>query len=95
MIKKEQSDPIIDKLNTLIKITMATAFKDKTKEERILILLDLGIQRKEAADIVRTTVPYVDQVKHKAKKKQKKSRTKKERKSKAKDKKGGKKSGES
>lgn len=72
MMKKEQSDPIIDKLNTLIKITMATAFKDKTKEERILILLDLGIQRMEVADIVGTKVQYVDNIKYQAKKGQKK-----------------------
>ena len=71
-MSKAQSDPIIDKLNTLIKITMATAFRDKTKEERILILLDLGIQRKEVADIVGTKVQYVDNVKHQAKGGQKK-----------------------
>ena len=94
-MSKKQSDPLLDKLDTLIKITIASAFKDQTKEEKILTLLDVGIERKEVADIVGTTVQYVDQVKHKAKKKQKKSRTKKERKSKAKDKKGGKKSGES
>ena len=51
---------------------MATAFKDESKEERILILLDLGIQRKEVADIVGTTVQYVDNIKHRAKKGQKK-----------------------
>ena len=94
-MSRKQSDPLLDKLDTLIKITMASAFKDETKEERILTLLDLGIQRKEVADIIGTTVPYVDQVKHKAKKKQKKSKKKKEHKSKAKDKKGDKKSDES
>jgi hypothetical protein len=72
MMNEEQSDRIIDKLDTLIKITMATAFKDKTKEERILMLLDLGIQRKEVADIVGTPVQYVDNIKHQAKKGQKK-----------------------
>lgn len=78
-MSKEQSDPIIDKLNTLIKITTASAFKDKTKEEMILILSDLGIQRNEVADVVGTTVKYVDKVKYEAKKKQKKrkSRSKK------------------
>lgn len=75
-MNKEQSDPIIDKLNTLIKITMASAFKDKTKEERILTLLDLGIQRKEVADIVGTTVQYVDKVKYEAKKEQRKGKPK-------------------
>ena len=86
-MSKKQPDPLLDKLDTLIKITMASAFKDETKEERILTLLDLGIQRKEVAEIVGTTEQYVDNVKHKAKKKQ--------RKPKVKDKKGGKKSGES
>lgn len=74
-MNKEQSDSIIDKLNTLIKITMATAFKDKTKEERILILLDLGIQRKEVADIVGTSVQYVDNIKRQARKVQQKRKT--------------------
>jgi len=71
-MSKEQSDPIIDKLNTLIKVTMASAFKGKTKGEKILTLLDIRIPRKEVADIVGTTVPYVDKIKHQAKKGQKK-----------------------
>jgi transcriptional regulator len=68
MTSGENSDRVADKLNTLIKITVASAFKDASKEERILILLDIGISRKEVADIVGTTVQYVDNVKHKAKK---------------------------
>jgi len=83
-MNKEQSDPVIDKLNTLIKITMASAFREVSKEERILILLDLGIPRKEVAEIVGTKMQYVDNVKHQAKK-ETKSRVKQE--------KGGRKSG--
>jgi len=83
-MSKEPSDPIIDKLNTLIKITMAGAFKDKTKEERILILLDLGIHRKEVADIVGTTDKYVDKVKYESRKKEEEKKKQKRSKSKAK-----------
>ena len=64
----EKSDPVVDKLNTLIKITVASAFKDVSKEERILALLDIGIPRKEVADIISTTVQYVSNVKYEAKK---------------------------
>jgi len=71
-MSKQQRDPVIEKLNTLIKITVASAFKEEPKEERILILSDLGIPRKEVADIVGTTVQYVDNVKHEAKKKKEK-----------------------
>lgn len=84
-MSKEKTDPIIEKLNTLIKITMASAFKDASKEERILTLLDIGIPRIEVAEIVGTKVQYVDNVKHQAKK---------ETAGKAKHEKGGNKSGE-
>jgi hypothetical protein len=69
-VSKGQPDPIIDKLNTLIKITTASAFKEESKEGRILILLNLGIQRKEVAEILGTTVKYVDKVKYEARKKE-------------------------
>lgn len=84
-MSKEKTDPIVEKLNTLIKITMASAFKDASKEERILALLDMGIPRKEVAEIVGTKVQYVDNVKH---------QSKKETANRAKQEKGGKKSGE-
>lgn len=67
-MSKPQTDPIVEKLNTLIKITMASAFRDSSKEEKILALLDMGIQRFEIAEIVGTKVQYVDNVKHQAKK---------------------------
>lgn len=75
-MSKEQPDPIIDKLNTLIKITIASAFKEESKEGRILILSDLGIQRNEVAEIVGTTVKYVDKVKYEAKKKKEEDKKK-------------------
>jgi DNA-directed RNA polymerase specialized sigma24 family protein len=65
----EKNDPVIDKLNTLIKITVASAFKDvEKKEEKILLLLDLGIPNKEVAEIIGTSEQYVANVKHDAKK---------------------------
>ena len=75
-MSKEETDPIVQKLNTLIKITMASAFKDASKEERILTLLDIGIPRLEIAEIVGCNVQYVDNVKSQAKK----SKTKKKQK---------------
>jgi len=71
MTNKEKPDLVVEKLNTLIKITMASAFKDSSKEERILALLDIGIPRLEVAEIVGTKVQYVDNVKHQAKKDEK------------------------
>jgi len=47
---------------------MAGAFKDISKEQKILILLDIGISRLEVAEIVGCKVQYVDNVKHEAKK---------------------------
>jgi transposase len=75
-LSKEKADPIVEKLNTLIKITMASAFKDESKEDRILILSELGILRKEVAEIVGTSVQYVDNVKSQAKKEKDKEKTK-------------------
>jgi len=80
MMSKEKTDPIVEKLNTLIKITMASAFKDSSKEGKILALLDIGIPRLEVAEILGTKVQYVDNVKHQAKKdeemKQRKAKSK-------------------
>jgi hypothetical protein len=81
-LNKEKTDPIVEKLNTLIKVTMASAFKDSSKEERILTLLDIGIPRSEVAEIVGTKVQYVDNVKHEAKKDEEKKHRKSESKSK-------------
>lgn len=67
-MNREETDLIVQKLNTLIKITMASAFKDASKEEKILILLEIGIPRLEIAEIVGCNVQYVDNVKSQAKK---------------------------
>jgi len=67
-LSKEKTDPVVEKLNTLIKVTMASAFKDASKEEKILVLLDMGIPRLEVAEIVGCKVQYVDNVKSQAKK---------------------------
>lgn len=47
---------------------MLTAFKEESKEEKILMLLDLGIQRQDVAEILGTTAEYVSKVKYEAKK---------------------------
>jgi hypothetical protein len=86
-LSKEKTDPIVEKLDILIKITMASAFKDASKEEKILTLLDIGIPRIEVAEIVGTKVQYVDNVKSQAKKEKDEGREPKKRrvKSEAKD----------
>lgn len=75
-MSKEKTDPIVEKLSTLIKITMASAFKDASKEEKILILLDIGIPRLEVAEIVGCKVQYVDNVKSQTKKSKEKKKQK-------------------
>jgi len=84
MMSKEQFEQLIEKLDTLIRITTASAFRDKTKEESILILSDLGFQPKEIAPMVGTTPAYVHKVKHEAKKEKEKGKKKKEEEKKAK-----------
>lgn len=74
-MSKTQNDPIVEKLNTLIKITMLTAFKEESKEEKILLLSDLGIQNQEIAEILGTTANYVGKVNYEAKKEQNKPKT--------------------
>lgn len=75
-MNKEKTDPIVEKLNTLIKVTMASAFKDASKEEKILTLLDIGIPRLEVAEIVGCKVQYVDNVKSEVKKSKDKKKQK-------------------
>jgi hypothetical protein len=67
-LNKEETDLIVQKLNTLIKITMASAFKGSSKEEKILALLEIGIPRLEIAEIIGCNVQYVDNVKSQARK---------------------------
>ena len=55
---------------------MASAFKDESKEDRILILSEMGISRKEISEIVGTSVQYVDNVKSQAKKSKDKKKQK-------------------
>jgi len=73
-MSKQQTDPVVDKLNTLIKITMLTAFKEESKEEKILLLSDLGIHNQEIAEILGTSANYVGKVKSKARKETAKSK---------------------
>lgn len=73
-MSKKQLDQIIDRLNILIKIAIASTFKGK-KDEAILILSNLGIKRAELADLIGTTVKYVDKVRYQSRKKQKKTKT--------------------
>jgi len=63
-----QTEILVQKLNTLIKVTMLSAFKQESKEEKIILLADLGIQNQEIAEILGTTSNYVAKVKSEAKK---------------------------
>jgi hypothetical protein len=68
MMSKEQFEQLISKLDVLIKVTAANAFKGKSKEESILALSELGFGNTEIAVILGTTANYVGKVKSEAKK---------------------------
>jgi len=75
-MSKEQFKEMINKLETLIKLTAANIFQDKPMTERIVFLSDLGLQPKEIAKILGTTSNYVRYVKSHAKKQKRKRKAK-------------------
>jgi|GEM_PF-4892779 len=68
MMSKEQFEQLMNKLDTLIKVTAANAFQGKSMAEGICFLSDLGFGNTEIASILGTTAAYVGNVKHVAKK---------------------------
>jgi predicted transcriptional regulator len=80
-MSKEQFDRLINKLDMLIKITVASAFQGKSKAQIAVILSELGFQNVEIAQLLVTTPAYINKVKYlakKAKEKEERERRKKE-----------------
>ena len=74
LINQEQFGKLMEKLDTLIKIT-AASFRGEKLTEGIIFLSDLGFTAKEVAQILGTTDGYVGNVKSEAKKPKKKPET--------------------
>jgi transcriptional regulator len=67
MMSNEQFEKLMDKLDTLIKVTAASAFQGKSMTDSIVFLADLGLGNSEIASILGTTPAYVNKVKYEAK----------------------------
>lgn len=63
MMRDDQFEKLLSRLDMLIKITIAGTFRDKTKEESILLLSDLGFKPNDIAPLLDTTPPYIRNVK--------------------------------
>jgi len=68
MMSREQFERLMDKFDTLIKVTAASAFQGKSMTESIVFLAALGLGNTEIASILGTTPDYVTKVKYQAKK---------------------------
>lgn len=68
MMSHEQFELLINKLDTLIKISVINAFQGKSTAEVIGILSELGFGNKEIAAILGTTPNYVAIARHRTKK---------------------------
>ena len=73
LINKEQFGKLMDKLDTLIKVTAASVFRGEKLKEGIVFLSDFGFTAKEVAKILGTTEQYVYNVNSEAKKEQKRA----------------------
>jgi hypothetical protein len=74
MMSKEQFEQMMNKLDTLIKITASNVLQGKSLTDSIVVLSNLGIGNTEIAAILGTTTNYVGVIKSKSKKdKQKKN----------------------
>ena len=73
MMSKEQFEQMMNKLDTLIKITASNVVQGKPLTDNIILLSSLGIGNTEIANILETTTNYVAVIKSRKKAKQKKS----------------------
>jgi transcriptional regulator len=55
MSNEKELNKIVQRLDTLIKLSALTLLKDKTKKDQILLLSEVGMERNQIADIVGTT----------------------------------------
>lgn len=77
MMSDKQFKELIQKLDTLIKLTAMTALSRKTQKDQIKILSGLGLQPKEIAFLLGTTPLTVSVTKSKLKRKKSKVKKKK------------------
>lgn len=63
MMRDDQFEKLLNRLDMLIKITIAGTFRDKTKEESILLLSELGFKPNDIAPLLDTSPPYIRNVK--------------------------------
>lgn len=74
-MSNEQFEQLLNKLDTLIKISVINAFQGKSRAEVITILSDLGFGNKEIAAVLGTTPAYVAKVRHETKKQRTEQKT--------------------
>jgi hypothetical protein len=68
MMSEEQLSKILNRLDTLIRITAINAFQGKSRPEVVYILSSLGFSNKDIAVILGTTNLYVANVRYSLKK---------------------------
>jgi len=68
MMNKEQFERVMNKLDTLIKITAINTFQGKSRADVVQILSSLGFSNIDIAMILGTTAAYVAKVKYEFKK---------------------------
>jgi hypothetical protein len=64
MMSKEQFEQVMNRLDTLIKISAINAFQGKSISDVVKILSDLGFQNKDIAMILGTKPTYVANIRY-------------------------------
>jgi carbohydrate-binding DOMON domain-containing protein len=64
MMSKEQFEQMMNRLDTLIKISAINAFQGKSRQDVVQILSSLGFSNPDIAMILGTTTTYVANVKY-------------------------------
>ena len=70
----EQFEQIVNRLDTLIKLTVISAFRDSSKVDIVRVLSDLGFSNKDIASILGSTPGYVANVRSALKKQKTKNK---------------------
>jgi DUF2075 family protein len=68
MMDEQQFSQIMNRLDTLIKITAINAFQGKSRQEVVVILSSLGFSNKDIAMILGTPSTYVANIRYSLKK---------------------------
>jgi predicted transcriptional regulator len=85
MMSKEQFEQIMNRLDTLIKISAINAFQGKSRADVVQLLSSLGFSNIDIAVILGTTTAYVANVKYDLRKRRMKNREKSAEKAEAKE----------